>query len=84
MLLLKTELRYPFNDMIEGVAFLDTGGTWRELGDFDATDIRHGAGLGLRITLPMGALIRLDYGYAINPDEFQETQPIHFSFGHSF
>lgn len=84
MLLLKTELRYPLTQAIEGVAFFDSGGTWREMGDFDAGEIRYGTGLGLRVTLPIGAMIRLDYGHALNPDEYQETQPIHFSFGHSF
>ncbi|HNT35371.1 MAG TPA: BamA/TamA family outer membrane protein, partial [bacterium] len=84
MMLLKTEVRYPITDIIEGVVFVDAGGTWRELGDFDTGVIRYSTGLGLRIQLPIGAMIRLDYGHALNPDEYQDTQPIHFSFGHSF
>lgn len=84
MLLLKTEVRYPITDIIEGVVFVDAGGTWRELGDLDTGVIRYSTGLGLRIQLPIGAMIRLDYGHALNPDRYQDTQPIHFSFGHSF
>lgn len=84
MLLFKGELRYPITEVLEGVAFLDAGGTWREAGDFDLGDMRYSTGLGLRVNLPIGALIRLDFGIPLNAEGHEEKQPIHFSFGQSF
>jgi len=83
-LVINTEIRKPLMDVLDGVIFFDTGSAWEDVGDFDLTALRYSIGLGIRIDLPIGALISLDYGIALNPKDDDETQPLHFSLGHTF
>ena len=82
--MLNAEMRYPIVKMLQGVIFFDGGYAWESPSDIDPSDLRYSAGVGLRVDLPIGAMIRLDYGYAINPRDEDDLEPFSFSFGQSF
>jgi len=60
------------------VIFVDSGGTWSDLDEFDFADMKYSLGAGLRMNTPIGQ-IRLDYGF----NEDGSGQP-HFSIGQTF
>lgn len=106
------EARIPVTDNIRAVPFYDGGNVFRRVGDiFNPPDVpandvfqqnlralwSHTVGLGLRLKLPVGGEIGIDYGFLLNPPEFQipqQTGPnaiyrlapsqIHFRFSQAF
>jgi outer membrane protein insertion porin family len=66
MMILTAEMRYPIVQAVQGVAFFDAGNTWATLGETDFTDLRRGAGLGVRIDVPMVGQLGFDYGYGFD------------------
>ncbi len=56
--------------MITGYVFWDVGRAWTSLGDFNFRDLRDGAGLGVKITTPMGP-ITLDYAYGFDKEDWK-------------
>ncbi len=47
---------------VTGYLFWDVGKAWENIGDFNFRDMRDGAGLGVKVTTPMGPLT-LEYAY---------------------
>jgi outer membrane protein insertion porin family len=80
----RAELRYPFFDMLQGVFFLDSGAGYTEIGDIDLGELRFSTGVGIRVNLPIGAMVRLDYAIPISKEDDDEEENLHFSFGQSF
>ena len=75
------EFRFPLGKKNwRGVAFFDMGNVWANLEGIDPTEVKYGAGVGLRYKTPVGPL-RLDYGYKLNPDEGDEAGRFYFSIG---
>ncbi len=64
-----------------GVAFYDTGNAYD--GPLDLSDLRHGAGLGLRWFSPIGP-IRLELGFNLDPRDGEESKQWEFALGASF
>ncbi len=56
--------------MITGYVFWDVGRAWTSLGDFNFRDMRSGAGVGVKITTPMGP-ITLDYAYGFDKKDWK-------------
>lgn len=80
------ELRYRLVQNVDLVTFLDAGTAVRDPEDI-FSDMRLGTGFGIRVTIPVlgaGATIRLDYGKSLIEEPDDETESIHFSFGHQF
>ncbi|MBI1871073.1 MAG: outer membrane protein assembly factor BamA [Chlamydiae bacterium] len=78
------ELTYPIFEKLRGAVFYDTGNVYEDYADFDLGDLRTGVGVGLRLDLPIGP-IRLDYGWPIDRDEFQDSDGrFDFNIGYSF
>lgn len=78
------ELTFPIITKIRGAVFYDTGNVYTDYMEFDLGDMRSGAGVGLRLELPIGP-IRLDYGWPIDRDEFQDSSGrFDFNIGYSF
>lgn len=79
MLKATLEYRYPIIKKIQGVFFTDNGYAWdkRHEDHFDMSKIKSSAGIGLRITSPLGP-VKLDYGWGDDGGRF------HFSFGGQF
>jgi outer membrane protein assembly factor BamA len=82
------ELRYPFTPRVHGAVFLDAGNTWNTFGEADFSNLRKGAGLGLRIEVPMLGLIGLDYAYGFDRVDVlgrnAASWNFHFRFGNLF
>lgn len=88
MLMLSAEYNYPIYGPLRGAVFYDTGNVWYDSYDMDLSDLRAGAGLGLRIIIPvMGQPIpiNLDYGWPIDRDEWSsDSGQFDFSMGFNF
>ncbi len=88
---MSAEVRVPVWSAIGGVLFLDAGNVWAEEWDFNVSDLRYDAGVGLRYTTPIGP-IRADVGYQLNPiegllvngKEQSRRFRFHFSIGQAF
>ena len=87
MLLMTSEIRYPIAQAVQGLAFFDAGNTWKGPGQTDLTDLRRGAGLGIRIDVPMLGQLGFDYGYGFDRTVYEGGPGWEFHFqigGRSF
>ncbi len=67
LLLGSFEFRFPIYKDFGGVAFLDYGNVYPKEFDFKLDEIKYAVGTGLRYNTLIGPL-RLDFGYALNPE----------------
>lgn len=82
MLVLTAEYRWRVIDQIQLAVFADAGNTWESWASSDFSDLKRGAGLGIRIEVPMLGVIGFDYAYGFDePDGGWEP---HFQFGTIF
>ncbi len=81
--ILNTELLYPLTRAVHVLAFLDQGDTWNSFGEADFTNLRKGAGFGVRLEVPMMGQIGFDYGYGFDRVGGAAWEP-HFNFGTFF
>ena len=82
------ELRYPFllgNTTVYGLAFLEAGNAWNDVGDFNPFDMKRSSGVGVRIYLPMVGLMGIDWAYGYDK-VFGERggSQFHFVLGQEF
>jgi len=71
MMTMTAELRYPIVQAVQALAFFDAGNTWESPLQSDLTDLKRGAGLGVRIDVPMVGQLGFDYGYGFDRSELQ-------------
>lgn len=82
MLILSAEYRCRIIDMLQLAVFADAGNTWDSWSSSDFTDLNRGAGLGIRLEVPMLGILGFDYAYGFDgPDRGWEP---HFQFGTTF
>ena len=81
--ILNTEILYPLTNSIQLLAFLDQGDTWNSFGEADLTNLRRGAGFGVRVEVPMMGTIGFDYGYGFDRVGGPSWEP-HFNIGQFF
>jgi outer membrane protein insertion porin family len=81
---LNFELIFPLVKDIgmKGVVFFDTGNAWSEDEDY-FEDMRYSAGVGIRWFSPMGPL-RVEWGYNLDPEPWEDRSQIGFSLGTMF
>ncbi len=77
--LMNVEIRIPIFWLFVGEIFLDGGNVWREISDFDPTEIKFSTGLGLVLLTPVGP-IRFDYGVKLSKEDSDKTRDA-FHFG---
>ena len=64
--------------------FYDTGNVYRDVSDYDLGDLRHVAGVGIRLTTPVGPL-RIEYGRKLDRETREESLgEFFFSIGQAF
>jgi outer membrane protein insertion porin family len=63
--LLRSEVRFPITGAIQGGIFCDLGNLWADARNINPLDLRATAGIGLRVTTPVGP-IALDYGFILD------------------
>jgi outer membrane protein insertion porin family len=91
MAVINLEARIPITKSLKAVPFYDGGNVFRRVGDiFNPPDVpandvfrqnlralwSHTVGLGIRLKTPIGGEFGIDYGYLLNPPEFQIPQPV--------
>ena len=67
----------------EDTVFFDAGNAYGFGKDFDPTDLRLGAGVGVRFFSPLGPL-RLDLGYNLDKEPGEKDFQVHFTVGSPF
>ncbi|UCF06137.1 MAG: outer membrane protein assembly factor BamA [bacterium] len=77
------EIRRVIYKMFGGVLFVDVGNVWEGIDNFDISDIRSAAGIGLRANTPIG-IVRCDYGFNLDPQESEPSGKLYFSVGQAF
>ncbi len=79
------EYTYAIADNLKWALFYDTGNVWPGPSDFDWNnpDLKRGVGTGIRVKTPLGP-IRLDYGYALDPETGESPSRFHFTMSHEF
>ena len=83
--LINLEIKYPLvrDAKINGVVFFDTGNVWEDNEDISLGDLKKGAGFGFRWGSPMG-LLRLEWGFNLDPEPGEENPGWEFSIGTLF
>jgi outer membrane protein insertion porin family len=76
------ELLYPVSRAVHLLGFLDQGDTWNRFSEADLTNLRTGAGFGVRLEVPLVGRMGLDFGYGFDKDE--PGWETHFNFGNVF
>jgi outer membrane protein insertion porin family len=82
-LLFSTELLIPIFPRFRFALFFDAGNSYGFGTDFDPTNLRLGAGAGIRFFSPLGPL-RLDLGYNIDKEPGEKEYQVHFTVGAPF
>jgi len=83
MLLLNLEYRFPIAGPIEGTIFYDTGNVWADWRTIRFSDLKAGAGVGVRYLSPIGPL-RVDVGWKLDPESGEPRHAISLIFGNPF
>ncbi len=83
MLLGNLEYIVPLPLNFRVAAFFDIGNVYGFGTDFDPTDTREAAGLGIRWLSPFGP-IRVDYGFNLDRRRGEDSGAVHFSVGSPF
>lgn len=81
--MLKTTIEYSFpvaENQVYALAFFDAGNAWDDLATTDPSDLKKGAGLGVRMVVPALGLIGFDFGYGFDREGGGQWEP-HFQFG---
>ncbi|MGD9505002.1 MAG: outer membrane protein assembly factor BamA [Syntrophobacteraceae bacterium] len=83
--LVSLETLFPIYEKmgIRGVVFFDAGNSFAKDEDFDVSDFRTDAGLGVRWNSPMGPL-RVEWGYNLNPKYDEDQYKWQFTMGAYF
>ncbi|MCK5832982.1 outer membrane protein assembly factor BamA [bacterium] len=69
---LTMELRVPISrDQFYIALFGDMGNSWRGLDDVDFSQLKRGAGAGVRLVIPMLGVMGIDVGYGFDKDDLR-------------
>jgi len=81
-----TEVAYQLTNAVHFLGFVDQGDTWNSFEEADVTNLRTGAGFGVRLEVPLVGRIGLDYGYGFDKEGLGEDPgwTAHFNFGQFF
>jgi len=80
---MSAEVLYPLTPAVQLIGFVDQGDSWNSFGEADFTNLRKGAGFGVRVEVPMMGTIGFDYGYGFDRANGPGWEP-HFNFGQFF
>ena len=83
MVVINGEIRFPLFRGLGMVVFMDGGNVWREVDEFDISEIKSTAGAGIRYNTPVGPL-RLDIGCKLDREAGEDKCLPHFTLGHAF
>jgi len=79
------EVTFPIVPRIRGAIFTDWGFVNANSFDYSFNNINGDIGVGIRLDLPIGAPIRIDYGYPVKADKWNRTSgQFQFNIGYQF
>ncbi len=81
--LINLDWRFPIAGALGGVAFVDAGNLWADWSHADLDQLKLGAGIGFRYSSPIGPL-RLEVGWKLDREPFEDPYVIFFSLGNPF
>jgi outer membrane protein insertion porin family len=76
------EYKLRLSRQLSFLAFADAGNAWNSIDQFSLSDLKRGAGVGVRLEIPMLGLIGFDFGYGFDRDN-PGWEP-HFQIGRTF
>jgi len=76
------ECKLRLSRQLSFLAFADAGNAWNSIDQFSLSDLKRGAGVGVRLEIPMLGLIGFDFGYGFDKDN-PGWEP-HFQIGRTF
>lgn len=76
------EYKLRLSRQLSFLAFADAGNAWNSIDQFSFSDLKRGAGVGVRLEIPMLGLIGFDFGYGFDKDN-PGWEP-HFQVGRTF
>jgi outer membrane protein assembly factor BamA len=74
------EEQFPIVHPLHAVVFFDAGNTWDLFHEIQPFDLKMGAGVGLRLEIPLLGNVGFDFGYGFNRDDGPRTKG-HFLLG---
>ena len=83
LLILNEEFQFPIWRSLRGELFLDVGNVYPTIADFNPTDVRSSAGVGLRLDTPIGP-IRIEYGWKLDRQPGESSGELIFAIGAVF
>ena len=76
------EYKLRLSRQLSFLAFADAGNAWNSIDQFSLSDLKRGAGIGVRLEIPMLGLMGFDFGYGFDKDN-PGWEP-HFQVGRTF
>jgi outer membrane protein insertion porin family len=76
------EYKLRLSRQLSFLAFADAGNAWNSVDQFSFSDLKRGAGVGVRLEIPMLGLMGFDFGYGFDKDN-PGWEP-HFQVGRTF
>ena len=80
--LFSLEYKLRLSRQLSFLAFADAGNAWNSIDQFSLSDLKRGAGVGVRLEIPMLGLMGFDFGYGFDKDN-PGWEP-HFQIGRTF
>ncbi len=80
--LFSLEYKLRVSRQLSFIAFADAGNTWNSIGQFNLSSLKRGAGIGVRLEIPMLGLLGFDFGYGFDREPGR-WEP-HFQIGRTF
>ncbi|MEW6686332.1 MAG: outer membrane protein assembly factor BamA [Candidatus Edwardsbacteria bacterium] len=87
MFIATIEHRFPLGDIAYLSLFGETGNSWKSVTEaFKVGGMKNGAGIGVRVEVPMLGIIGADYAYRFNDFDYGKRHrwEFHFQFGSAF
>ncbi len=81
--LVNLDYRFPIGGGVGGTLFVDAGNLWGDWRDASASDLKAGAGVGVRYASPIGP-VRLEIGWKLDRAPGEDPYVVLFSFGNPF
>lgn len=83
LLLANLDYRFPLGAGLGGTVFVDGGNVWGDWRSVDPSEVKWGAGVGVRYASPIGP-VRLEVGWKLDRLPGEDAYVVLFSFGNPF